>query len=444
MKELATELSEGKKKIIKWSVYWGIVFILYIAASIIMDNFEMYAFVLIVAAFIFAVEAAVAYPLKKLTKKKIRYAVFAVVNAFIFAAVGVSGYFVAVNGSNGNMRIIDSYDYGVFKHTSEYDYDGDTGVYTVRSENDAFKILQLTDVHICAGVNTHTTDRRAFDACYNLIKDTQPDLIIVTGDIAYTMIIQTLSLNNLKPMRQFCTFMNKVGIPWAMVYGNHDTDEALYGPADMENMFAQFRAEGAPMLYAAKKPDVSGRYNQYIRVENAAGSLNRVLFLIDSNSYTGGGGALSLKYDNVHEDQIAWYSDTVDKLSKDNDGTVRSFVYMHIPFRAFDEAQIALQNGSPEAKYLFGTNDEKVCFPETESGFFDKILEKHSTDAVFVGHDHVNTMGINYKGVDLVYGKSIDFSAYMRIQNRKHQRGATLVTLDTLGGYVINQIDYNG
>ncbi len=431
-----------KKEIIKWSAFWGIVAILYIAASIIVGNFETYTFVLITAAFIFTVKAATAYPIKRISGKKIRYAVFAIVNAFILAAVCIGGYFVITNGSDGNAGYINSLDYSVFSHSSEYNYDADTGVYTVRSENDSFRILQLTDVHICAGVNTHVADKKAFDACYSLVRDTQPDLIVVTGDIAYTMILQTLSLNNLKPMRQFCTFMNNIGVPWTMVYGNHDTDEALFGHADTENLFAQLKAEGAPMLYADKKPDISGRYNQYIRVENADGSLNRVLFLIDSNSYTDGGGALSLKYDNVHEDQIAWYSDTVDKLSEGSDEPVRSFVYMHIPFRAFDDAQIALKNGSPEAEYLFGTNDEKVCYPETESGFFDKILEKRSTDAVFVGHDHINTMGINYKGVDLVYGKSIDYSAYPRILSRKPQRGGTLVTLDTSGGYNIRQIDY--
>lgn len=38
---------------------------------------------------------------------------------------------------------------------------------------------------------------------------------------------------------------------------------------------------------------------------------------------------------------------------------------------------------------------------------YETSLDKGSTDAVFVGHDHLNNMGIRYKGVDLIYGKSI-------------------------------------
>lgn len=436
------KLSPLKKEIVKWSVYWGLFALFYIAASIAVGNFELYAFILAVASVNFAVRGAAGFLIRKQTKKKIKYLLVAAVNVLTLAAILAFALGVAFNGGNGNLKRIAAYDYSVFKHTSEYSYDGETGVYTVKSKSDEFKILQLTDVHICSGINTNTTDKMAFDACYKLIKDAQPDLIIVTGDVAYTMYIQTFSVNNRKPMYQFCTFMNNVGIPWAMVYGNHDTDPgAVYDAAKMNEMLVQF-ADNSPFLYAAKQPDIYGRYNQYIRVENADGSLNRVLFLIDSNDYPRGGGALSLKYDKVHDDQIDWYSSVIDELSEGSDTPVRSFVYMHIPFAAFDEAQAVLKNGDPDAEYLFGKNDERVCCSDEESGFFDTILEKRSTDAVFVGHDHVNTMGIKYKGVDLVYSKSIDFSAYPRILQRTEQRGATLVTLGQSGEYRIGQIDY--
>lgn len=436
-----------KKEIVKWSVYWGVFALFYIVASAVLGNFEMYAFVLAVAAVNCAVRVAAGFLIRKQSDKRVRYSLIAVVNVLTLAAIFGFGYGVGVNGSDGNMKRIAAYDYSVFGHTSEYTYDGETGVYTVTSRNDEFKILQLTDVHICASINTSSTDKKAFDACYKLIKDAQPDLIIVTGDISYTMWIETFSVNNRKPMQQFCTFMKNVGIPWAMVYGNHDTDPgAMYDAAFMNDLLVKF-ADDSPLLYAAEKPNIYGRYNQYIRIENGDGSLNRVLFLIDSNDYPQGSNALSamtLKYDRVHDDQIAWYSNVVDELSQNSGTPVRSFVYMHIPFGAFDDAQKALANGDPDAVRLFGSNKENVCCPEVESGFFDTILEKQSTDAVFVGHDHVNTMGVKYKGVDLVYSKSIDFSAYPRILQKTEQRGATLVTLAQSGDYRIEQIDYIG
>ena len=69
-------------------------------------------------------------------------------------------------------------------------------------------------------------------------------------------------------------------------------------------------------------------------------------------------------------------------------------------------------------------------------------FEKGSTEAVFVGHDHLNNMGIKYKGVDLVYSKSIDYIVYPGISQMTEQRGATLITILQDGSYRLGQVDY--
>ena len=276
-----------------------------------------------------------------------------------------------------------------------------------------------------------------------MIREAQPDLILVTGDIAYTIPIQTFSRDNLLPIYQFCTFMNNTGIPWAMVYGNHDTEAAAGCTAEeLSRLYQEYflRQPDCPMLYADVQPDIYGRYNQYIRVENPDGSLNRLLFLVDSNDYVQGADAK--KYDSVHADQIAWYAGTIDEVSAQEGRLVPSFVFMHIPFRAYADAYDALQDGSPEAQYLFGANNEAVSHPDHDSGFFDCIVDKSSTQAVFVGHDHVNYLGVRYRGVDLVYSKSIDYIAYPGISKMTDQRGATLITLTSDGSYTIEQLDY--
>lgn len=118
-----------------------------------------------------------------------------------------------------------------------------------------------------------------------------------------------------------------------------------------------------------------------------------------------------------------------------------SFVFLHIPLPAFAEAKAALDAGSSDAEYLLGENGEGVSCPDRDDGFFDAMLEAGSTQAVFAGHDHLNNMGIRYRGIDLVYSKSIDCIAYPGIAQRSDQRGATLITLDSEGGYRIEQLD---
>ncbi len=432
-----------KRSILLWTVYWLVILGVYLAASIVFGNFVLYLPVPALAAVNFTVRLTVGIPLRKIGNRRTRKILWLAANLFsIFITVWLCKIIV-VNGSDYNNSYINSLDYSGFGHESSVSYNAEDGVYTVRAEGDELKILQLTDIHICGSITTIGTDRKAIDACYALIKEAQPDLILVTGDIVYPIPIQTFSKNNLKPIYQFCTLMNNIGIPWAMVYGNHDTESvADYDSKTLEGLFRHFKQqEDCPMLYADKQPDVYGRYNQYLRIENSDGSLNRLIFLMDSNDYVTGSDRIN-EYDSIHDDQIQWYRDTVDTVSAEASETVKSFVFMHIPFQEFADAKAELDAGGSDALYLFGENGEKVSHPEKNSGFFDVILEKQSTEAVFVGHDHLNNMGIRYKGVDLVYSKSIDYIAYPGIAKMTDQRGATLITLSKDGGYRIDQVHY--
>ena len=100
------------------------------------------------------------------------------------------------------------------------------------------------------------------------------------------------------------------------------------------------------------------------------------------------------------------------------------------------------RRADPSAVYICGENGETVSCPDVDFGFFDLILEKGSTDAVFVGHDHYNNLAVNYKGVDLVYSRSIDYIAYPGIAGRTAQRGGTLITLTPDGGYTLASVPY--
>lgn len=439
-------MSKEKKRFIKWIVYWLLVLGFYITISLVFGNFIMYTPVLAfaMANFVIRLVADLSFGKirHKVLSKVLRHGVN-VLSLVILVSVSTS---IIQNGSNYNIAYIESLDYSpflAFPPHSSVTYNSENGVYTVRMENEELKILQLTDIHLCGSITTIGTDRKAIDACCTLIKEVHPDLIILTGDVVFPIPYQTFSKNNLRPIVQLCIFMNRVGIPWVLVYGNHDTEVvATYDVRSFEGMYRFFlQEEESPMLYAEKQPEVYGRYNQYLRIENSDGSLNRLIFLVDSNDYVKDSTEVN-EYDSVHEDQLEWYAETIDEVSAEEGETVKSFVFMHIPFQEFADAKVALDAGDEDAVYLFGENGEAVSHPNHNSGFFDVILEKGSTEAVFVGHDHINNMGIKYKGVDLVYSKSIDYIAYPGIAHRTEQRGGTLITLSKDGSYQIEQIDY--
>ncbi len=183
------------------------------------------------------------------------------------------------------------------------EYDEESGVYTITSSTDDFKILHLTDIHIGGSLYSYRKDLKALKACYAEIEYTHPDFVIVTGDLSFPLGIMSLSFNNTAPVGQFAAFMRNVDIPWAFTYGNHDTESlASAGKKELNEIYKElsYKTSGK-LLYPYVQPDITGRNNQLIELKNSDGTLNTGLFLIDSNAYTGEGINV---YDYIHDDQV--------------------------------------------------------------------------------------------------------------------------------------------
>lgn len=324
-------------------------------------------------------------------------------------------------------------------------YDETTGVYTLQNpEEGDFRILQLTDIHLGGSLLSYRKDIRALQTVYDLIDRTRPDLIVVTGDFVFPLGIQSFSFNNYTPMMQFCSFMRNIGIPWALTYGNHDTEfVASHSEAELDALFRQFdHARTGTLLYADLQPEITGRSNQVLRLNNPDGSLNQLLFLIDSNAYTGKG---INDYDCIHEDQVAWYADTLRAVCAAEGRTVPSMIFTHIPLQEYRTVYDLYRAGDPAAAYFYGTvgeKDEAICCPDHPSSLFRTAVELGSTQGIFCGHDHYNTISLAYQGIRLTYGMSIDYLAMPGIAHRTAQRGATLISVLPDGSMTIEPVPY--
>lgn len=322
-------------------------------------------------------------------------------------------------------------------------YNNETGVYTILSSTEDFKILHLTDIHLGGSLYSYRKDLKALEAVYAEIEYTKPDLIIVTGDLTFPMGIMSMSLNNSAPVNQFAAFMRNVDIPWAFTYGNHDTESvATLTKSDLNDLYKSlsYKTSGN-LLYPYIQPDVTGRNNQLIEIRNSSGALKQAIFLIDSNAYTGEGINV---YDFIHDDQVEWYAGEVKRLNAEEGHTVSSMAFFHIPLQQYRTAYELYEQGSDEVTYFFGENGEKmmnkVCCSDYPSKLFDKMVELESTKAVFCGHDHYNNMSLEYEGIRLTYGMSIDYLAMPGIENDTAQRGAELITIHNDSSWDIEQI----
>lgn len=324
-------------------------------------------------------------------------------------------------------------------------YNDQTGVYTINKERDDFKILQLTDIHLGGSVLSYDKDLKALKTAYYLIEQTRPDFIIVTGDLTFPVGYSSFSFNNTAPVEQFAAFMRNIGIPWAFTYGNHDTESyAASSKNDLNGLYKSLSYKTSKnLLYPYKQPSITGRNNQVIELRNQDGSLNQALFLIDSNAYAGKGFN---KYDYIHNDQVKWYKENIERLNTEENKIISSLLFFHIPLQEYKTAYDLYEKGSKKVKYYFGSNDEefmdKVCCSEYPSALFDTAIELKSTKGMFCGHDHYNNMSLEYKGIRLTYGMSIDYLAMPGIARDTKQRGATLITSHQDSTIDIKQISY--
>ena len=409
------------------------VFEYYLAKDISLLFFALYALIII---------AFNVFRLKRFCYSTPRFTKPAVALALV-AAIIIGGYAFMSKNVWLTQPYINSVP-NVYDAKNEIVYDESSGVYTVTNDDDSdFKILQLTDIHIGGSLLSYDKDLKALKACFKLIEHTKPDLVVVTGDLSFPMGVMSFSFNNTAPVQQFAAFMRNTGVPWAFTYGNHDTESmAILNEVGLDELYRSLSWDTSKnLIYPYSQPEAWGRNNQLIEIRNHDGTLNQALFLIDSNAYTGEG---LNKYDFIHDDQVEWYKEQVLRLNAEEGRTVSSMGFFHIPLQQYKTAYELYESGSNEVKYFFGSNDEKminkICCSEYPSALFDTVKELGSTTAFFCGHDHYNNMSLEYQGIRLTYGMSIDYLVMPGIARDTKQRGGTLITCHPDSSYDIEQI----
>jgi predicted MPP superfamily phosphohydrolase len=386
--------------------------------------------------------------------------------SIIICAVLVFGCFSAVANKSYNKNITE---YAAsFKPVEidnqlipEKDADGNWTFTTDRE----LKIMHLTDIHLGGGWIPKKNDTLALNAVAQMITVEKPDLVVITGDIVYPVPYQSGAFNNLPPHETFATLMESLGVYWTVTFGNHDSEfYSTYTREEVSDFYSD--SDFRYCLYE----DVEGLYgsgNSVINVKNSQGIITQSIFTLDSNAYTGEGliETLAWEYDNIHEDQIEWYKTTVEANNEYNKNLIatldnkdellskyeklNTLLFFHIPIAEYGDAWFEyVENGykdTEDVKFMFGTAGESgdvVYSSDIPDNLFETMLELGGTHGTFCGHDHVNNFSIEYKGIRLTYGLSVDYLAYLRISSLGSQRGCTMITVQPDGTFDCTQENY--
>lgn len=320
--------------------------------------------------------------------------------------------------------------------------------------DEEFKVMQLTDIHIGGGFLSASKDKSALTAVATMIEKAQPDLVVVTGDIAFPVPYAAGTFNNKSGAKIFASLMESLGVYWTVVFGNHDTESYSY--FDRETM-SEFYSDPdyKYCLYSSGPEDVDGYGNYVIKVKNSEGVITQGLVCMDSHAYTDGDWlGIFWKYDNLHENQIEWYKEQIEEMNSANEAlgseeTVKTMVFMHIPLTEYKDALTEFAEAGYEdtdnVKYHYGIAGEtgKVVYHGMhEDNFFETALSLGSTKAIFSGHDHYNNFSLEYKGIRLTYGYSIDYLAYSGVSKEGSQRGFTDIVISPDGSFDCTAVNY--
>ncbi len=284
-----------------------------------------------------------------------------------------------------------------------------------------FVILNLTDIHMDDGqlkpgsvfldILHYTLDA--------LIERVRPDLITITGDLAWG--------GHHAGQRHIVDKIESYGIPWAPVFGNHDHDAG----DDVLERFEEMLHAAPHCIYEAGDRAI-GVGNYTIRIEDENGRPLEGMILMDSHQnvpYVNKNGETKSAWAKLWENQLEWYANEAKKFK--DAGCPETAIFQHIPPYGYHQAwtaafredlnpqEMPVPHGAtdcwnPGYETSTGVHYEGVgCYPE-EDGVLDVVVATDSTKYIFCGHEHVNNWNINYRGIHLVYTLKIGSGAYWK------------------------------
>ena len=244
---------------------------------------------------------------------------------------------------------------------------------------------------------------RCYDYLTEIINATNPDLILITGDLVYGEFD-----DNGSNFLYFIEFMESFNIPWAPVFGNHDNESYMGVDWQCEQL------ENAENCLFVQR-ELTGNGNYTVGIEQG-GKLTRVFFMLDSNGCSGA------KNTNSHTktsagfgaDQIEWYTGLATEITNKSPDTKLTMAF-HIQLSVFGDAFAKYGTDGSSSHINIDQLDEKY---EGDFGYIGAALkgawdkEKSvwngfkaiGVDSVLVGHEHANSASIMYDGIRLQYG----------------------------------------
>ncbi|MBP3442535.1 MAG: metallophosphoesterase [Clostridia bacterium] len=300
------------------------------------------------------------------------------------------------------------------------------------NDDGEFKIL-----HICDCQDGYPAQERMLTYINYMLDIYKPDLVVLGGDntVGYKETKEAAIEELVAPFVEHETY-------FTLVFGNHDHEQGV----DKDELLKMYQKYGGKYCLAYDAdPDLTGTATHNLPIYSSDGEKIKFnLWLIDSNHYVNDENGNRLGYDSVREDQIEWYKNTYAELEAEAGETIYSLAFQHmIPPDVYEVMFPSVKYPlEPITESYNGGKHYPVIFPDTSAftghifeppspgvfnyGEVDAMVETGDVLSVLVGHDHVNSYEIDYKGIMLINTPGVSFNAY----GRETVRGSRLITIN--------------
>ena len=282
------------------------------------------------------------------------------------------------------------------------------------------RILQLTDMQIIDASQCRRPDRLSQRErenwsplcveknCYSHVKDlvtqTSPHLIIITGDIVYGEFDDSGRI-----LREFSDFCDSLTVPWAPVFGNHDKESKI----GIDAICDIYRTAKNCLFRTETKEHEDGEGNYAIKIYQG-NELIEMVYMLDSKGCTRATDPALRRPAGITEGQCRFIEKKAEQARIEAGRTVPAILGYHIAteefFNAFEEKGYPVADGivigvTVEAhEGDFGAFHEKgyKAAPSPEN-FVERLVEC-GVNGVFVGHDHLVNTSVTWRNIRWTFG----------------------------------------